>query len=103
MLREIGNSFVAAQGTRHLSLCVPQAENVGDDVVSIAGLKNQVRHVRMRTLEPNRKCHPRHASSVGDLFECGNGWWWGNQLSCLHGMTTRALALRVSKAASRVS
>ena len=91
-----------AQRTRRYSLRVPQTENVGDDVVSIAGLKDQVRHVGMWALEPNREGHPGHPSSVGDLFECGNGRSWGNQLSCLHGMTTRALALRVSKSASRV-
>ena len=55
------------------SLRVLQTHDVGDDVVSGAGLKNQVRHVRMRTLEPNRECHPGHPRSVGDLFERGNG------------------------------
>ena len=43
-----GNKWALTRRTCLYSLRVPQTENVGDDVVSIAGLKNQVRHVGMR-------------------------------------------------------
>jgi hypothetical protein len=58
------------------------AVSLGQEAVSVgvaSAMRREVRHVRMRALEPNHECHPVHTRSVGDLFECGNGvcGWFG--------------------------
>ena len=81
-------------------LRVPQTHNVGDDVVSGAGLR-----IRFGMSQ----CGLWNQTVSAILVIPGVLAIWlnvaagsGGALSCLHGMTARAMPLRVSKSAPRV-